>query len=102
AVALLACLWLWRVGQAAKQSLASGGRELEDLIGQFDLVRSGFTPSHWMTRGVMAAARGELANALLPLALVWSNGLVMYVIAAWIARRVYRPAFDRSAGGGQG
>ena len=99
---LLAAAWLWRVGQAAKASLVSGGRELDDLIGQFDLVRSGLAPSHWMTRGVMAAARGEFAEALVPLALVWSNGLVLYVVAAWLAKRLYRPAFDRHAGGGRG
>ena len=73
---------------AASGSTASGMRlrqvardqrpaNCDDLIGQFDLVRSGLAPSHWMTRGVMAAARGDLAGALLPLALVWSNGLLL-------------------------
>ena len=37
-----------------------------------------------MTRGVLAAARGELADALAPLALVWSNGLMLYLVAAAI------------------
>jgi len=50
-----------------------------------------------MTRGVMAAARGDLAETLLPLALVWSNGLVVYLLAAWIAKRVL-PSDVRSAG----
>ncbi len=94
--------WGVRVEEAARRSFNTQGRELDDLIGQFDLVRSGLAPSHWMTRGVMAAARGELSSAALPLALVWSNGLVVYVIAGWIARRVYRPGFDRLAGGGRG
>lgn len=95
-------IWLLRVSQAAKKSIVTGGRELDDLIGQFDLARSGLAPSHWMTRGVMAAARGDFAGALLPLALVWSNGLVLFVFAGWVAKRVYRPAFDRIAGGGRG
>jgi ABC-2 type transport system permease protein len=55
-----------------------------------------------MTRGVMAAARGDLPGALIPLAQVWSNGLVLFVAATWIARRVYRTAYDRFAGGGRG
>jgi ABC-2 type transport system permease protein len=100
--AVLVALWLWRVGQAAKNSLVSGGKELDDLIGQFDLARSSLAPSHWMTRGLMAAARCDVGEALLPLALVWSNGLLLYVLAAWVAKRVYRPAFDRLAGGGRG
>ena len=102
ALVLLAGAWLYRVGQAARKSLVSNGRELDDLIGQFDLARSGLTPSHWMTRGVMAAAREDFTGALLPLALVWSNGLVAYLVAAGIARRLYRPSFDRLAGLGRG
>lgn len=95
-------VWLYRVGLGIQRSFATGGRELDELIGRFDLLRSGFVPSHWMTRGVMAAARADPAGALLPLAQVWSNGLVLYVLAAWLAGRLYRPAYDRSAGGGRG
>jgi ABC-2 type transport system permease protein len=99
---VLAGVWLVRVGQEFRKSFASNGRELDDLIGQFDLVRSGLAPNHWMTRGLMAAARADLPGALLPLALIWSNGLLVYVVSAAVARRVYRPAFDWLAGGGRG
>jgi ABC-2 type transport system permease protein len=98
---VIAGVWLVRVGQAARKSLVTSGKELDELIGQFDLARSGLAPSHWMTRGVMAAAREDFPGAVLPLALVWSNGLVLYLAAAWTARRVYRPAFDRQAGSGR-
>jgi ABC-2 type transport system permease protein len=101
-VAALGAMWLYRVGIGIKKSFASNGRELNDLLGQFDLLRSSIAPSHWMTRGVMAAARGELVGALVPLAQVWSNGLVLFVLATWIARRVYRSAYDRFAGSGRG
>lgn len=101
-VAALVAVWLVRLGQGVRRSFMSQGRELDDLIGQFDLVRSWVAPSHWMTRGVLAAARGDLPGAMVPLALIWSNGLVMYVAAAALARRLYRPGFDRQAGGGRG
>jgi ABC-2 type transport system permease protein len=103
-LALLALggVWLVRIGYAARHTLVTDGRELDELVGQFDLIRSGVAPSHWMTRGVMAAARGDVVEALIPLALVWSNGLVVYLIAAWTAKRLYRTAFDRHAGGGRG
>ncbi len=94
-VALLLGAWMYRVSLGIKKSFATSGREVNDLIGQFDLLRSSIAPSHWMTRGVMAAARGEVGPALIPLAQVWSNGLLMFVIAAWIAKRTYRTAFDR-------
>ncbi|HEV3436859.1 MAG TPA: hypothetical protein VG122_05845 [Gemmata sp.] len=101
-VVALGTVWLYRVGIGFKKSFASNGRELNDLIGQFDLLRGGIAPSHWMTRGVMAAARGEIVGALVPLAQVWSNGLVLFVLATWIAKRVYRSAYDRFAGSGRG
>ena len=94
-VAAVAIFWLYRIAVGFKKSIATSGGELDDLIGQFDLLRSSVAPSHWMTRGVMAAARGDLAGALVPLAQVWSNGLVMFLVAAWIAKRVYRTAYDR-------
>ena len=95
-------VWLARIGYAARHALLNNGQELDELIGQFDLIRSGFAPSHWMTRGLMAAARGDIVEALVPLALVWSNGLIAFVVATWVAKRVYRTAFDRQAGGGRG
>jgi ABC-2 type transport system permease protein len=100
--AALILLWMYRVGVGLKKSLISSGRELDELINQFDLLRSGVTPSHWMTRGVMAAARDDLPGALVPLAQVWSNGLLLFVAATWIARRTYRTAYDRLAGSGRG
>jgi ABC-2 type transport system permease protein len=93
--------WGVRIARSARQTLVSGGRELDDLIGQFDVVRSGLAPSHWMTRGVLAAARGDVEETLTPLALVWSNGLLLSVAAAATARRLYRPGYDRLAGGGR-
>jgi ABC-2 type transport system permease protein len=94
-IAAGAAFWLYRIVLGFRHSIVSAGRELDDLIGQFDLLRSGVAPSHWMTRGVMAAARGDLAGALVPLAQVWSNGLLFFLVAAWIAKRVYRTAYDR-------
>lgn len=94
--------WGYRIIMGFRQSIISNGRELDDLIGQFDLLRSGIAPSHWMTRGVMAAARDDLVGALIPLAQVWSNGLLFFVLAAWIARRVYRTSYDRLSAFGRG
>ncbi|MCS7271916.1 MAG: hypothetical protein NZ703_12625, partial [Gemmataceae bacterium] len=62
---------------------------------QFAWIRSNLVPSRWMTRGVLAAARGDVWGAGLPLAQVWSNGTLLYVLAAWTAGRLYRTAYDR-------
>ena len=116
-VVAVAGFWLARIGLAAKRSLASGRtNDVEGLFDQFALTRHPLTPSHWMTESVMAAARPipddpdgrpaavreKASDVLTPLALLWSNGLLAYLAAAFAARRLYRTGFDRIAGGGRG
>jgi len=70
------------------------------LLGQLTFARAAWVPSHWMTRGLQSAARGDLAGTLYPTALVWSNGLVLYVLAAYVSSRWYRRGYNRLATGG--
>jgi ABC-2 type transport system permease protein len=49
---------------------------------------------------LQAAARGDAARSLFQLALVWSNGLFAYLIAAFTAKLLYRRGFNRLATGG--
>jgi ABC-2 type transport system permease protein len=95
-------VWLYRTSAASRAALTANNRDaLETFVGQFSLARNPVTPSHWMTSGLLAAARGENAReVLVPLALIWSNGLVAFLLAAFAAKRVYRTAYDRAAGGG--
>ncbi len=103
AAAGLVAVWLVRTGLAAKSTLATSKKnEVEGLIGQFALLQSPLTPSHWMTNGIMAAARGEVMNALVPLGMLWTNGLMLYLGAALLAKRFYRAGYDRVVGGGRG
>jgi ABC-2 type transport system permease protein len=99
----VAGVWLYRVSVAARSTLVTNQKDaLEGFVGQFALAQHPLTPSHWMTNGVLAAARGEFAGALVPLALLWSNGLMAYLLAAWTAGRVYRTGYDRITGAGRG
>jgi ABC-2 type transport system permease protein len=70
------------------------------LFGELSLLRSPLLPSHWISEGLLAAAVGDVAEALYYLALIWSNGLFLYVVTAWAAGRLYRPGFNRMASGG--
>jgi ABC-2 type transport system permease protein len=107
-VLVLAAWWIYRVlisTRSAMMDVNADGRPhsdaLEQLFGQLTFARGVLFPSHWMTRGLEAAARGELMSALYPLALVWSNGLFLYVVAAWISSRLYRRGYNRLATGGK-
>ncbi|HEY8505934.1 MAG TPA: hypothetical protein VIL46_15220 [Gemmataceae bacterium] len=97
----LAGIWGYRTIVLTR---ASTGRDaLETLVGQFALTQSALMPSHWMSRAVVLTARGDLADAMYPLALIWANGLFFYVGSAWLAGRLYRRGFNRlSTGSGRG
>ena len=99
---LMVGIWGYRFVMSARESLQTMQRnEVEGLLGQFALVRHPLMPSHWMTNGIMAASRGEAATMGRSLAKLWSNGLVVYLLGAWLASRIYRTAYDRIAGSGQ-
>jgi ABC-2 type transport system permease protein len=70
------------------------------LDSRFAFSRAPLMPSHWMTRGLQAAARGDLAGVAYPLALLWANGLMLYVVASYAAAKLYRRGYSRLATGG--
>ena len=103
-IVVVAGVWFYRTGMAAREAIMGRGSTdaLEGFVGQFGLAQHPLAPSHWMTNGIMAASRNEFGGAVRPLAALWSNGLMAYLVAAWTSARLYRPAYDRIAGGGRG
>src|SRR5262249_50251129 len=79
-------LWVSRLSLSARTAMVNPDA-LQRFLGRLTFVQGSLLPSHWMARGLEAAARGEIIGAAYPLALVWSNGLFLYVLAAWTARR---------------
>jgi ABC-2 type transport system permease protein len=78
-----------------------GDREwLNQVFGAVALVRAPLVPSHWIAQGLKAAALGDLGATVYYLALIWSNGLFLYVLTAWVAGRLYRRGFNRVVTGG--
>jgi ABC-2 type transport system permease protein len=106
AVLVAAGAWVYRVSWAARAPLEN--REMvNQLLGKLGFSRGSLVPSHWMTRGLQAAAQGAPLRtplgepgALYYLALVWGNGLFLYVLTTWLARRLYRRGYNRLATGG--
>jgi ABC-2 type transport system permease protein len=72
---------------------------LSRLLDRFSFAQNLGVPSHWMTRGLQAAGRGALGRSCYYLALVWSNGLLLYVLAAGLSTRLYRRGYNRVATG---
>jgi ABC-2 type transport system permease protein len=89
---------IYRLVRTARD--AANVEPVQQLIGQLDFARSAFMPTHWISDGLLAAARHEPGAAFYDLALIWSNGLLLYVFTAWVAGRLYRRGFNRLATGG--
>jgi ABC-2 type transport system permease protein len=100
ALAAVGAVQGYRVFNSAVRTDVTDRDAVSGLLGQLTFTRTAWVPSHWMTRGLQAAARGDLKETAYPLALVWSNGLVSYLIAAWAAGRLYRRGFNRLSTGG--
>jgi ABC-2 type transport system permease protein len=99
-LALAGAYWLYRVVMLAKSRHGNPDREaLEQFFDMFALATGQLSPSRWMSRGLLALARGDTAGTLLPLCLLWSHALGLYVLAAYLAKRIYRRGFNRISGG---
>ena len=102
----LGAWWFYRA--AASTGRMPENREMVNrLLGRLDLSQTLFAPTHWMTRGLQLAGQGHLLRtprgtpgSLYYLALLWSNGLLFYVLTTWAAARLYRRGFNRVATGG--
>jgi ABC-2 type transport system permease protein len=99
AVALLLGLWVFGMVRDAQQ-YQEGREAVHHLLAHFTFAGAALTPSHWAARGLQAAARGEAGRSLFQLALLWSNGLFAYLIAAFAAKLLYRRGYNRLAAGG--
>jgi ABC-2 type transport system permease protein len=99
----LAGAWVYRALAEARtdfKTLAVMTETASTLLNRFSFARSAWLPSAWVARGLQAAGRGDVAGAGYYLALVWSNGLMLYLLATAAAGRLYRRGFNRLTTGG--
>jgi ABC-2 type transport system permease protein len=93
-------LW-WMVTRLwpATGQLLRGGNGFGDLLGELGQLRGLFPPARWTAEGFRAAANGEMVATWYYLALVWSNGLILYVAVTWLSGRLYRRGHNLLASG---
>lgn len=97
---VLVSVFAWGVSAARSAWRGSFQRaSMERLLEQSSAATNPLLPSHWMARGLMAAARAEPGEAFFQLALVSSNGLALYLATTWAAGRLYRRGYNRLATG---
>jgi ABC-2 type transport system permease protein len=93
-----AAYWIYRlisIGLLRRRSIAAEHKALEQVFDMFALAQGQFAPSRWLSRSLMAIARGDLSAALMPTLLLWSHALLLYLLAAYLAKKLYRRGFNR-------
>ena len=95
--------YIWRMvleSRTLGRSSHADSETANTILQRISFARSLWLPSGWVSRGILAAARRDLAATAWYLGLVWSNGLFLYLVAAALAKRLYRRGFNRIATGG--
>jgi ABC-2 type transport system permease protein len=100
---LVFAVWIYRIIQASPAALwRDEMREaVTRLLSYFNFTRNPLAPSHWVSLGLRRLVRGEWATALYYLALIWSNGLFLYLIVSAASRWLYRRGYNRITTGGE-
>jgi ABC-2 type transport system permease protein len=72
---------------------------LDALLNRLAFSQHPLLPSRWMSAGLIGAARGEWSIALFYLMVTAANAALAYLLAAVIARDMYRASYSRVQGG---
>jgi ABC-2 type transport system permease protein len=96
-------LWIYRLYHAtsSEQWREETREAVTSLLSYFRFTRNPLAPSHWVSLGLRRILRGEVDVSLKYLALVWANGLFLYLIAAATSRAMYRRGYNRLTTGGE-
>lgn len=91
--------WMYQGIMAARE--VNSSEPINQLLDQLAFAQSDWMPNHWMAEGLVLAARGAWQESLFRLALLWSNGLFLYVVTAFLASRLYRRGYNLLATGSE-
>jgi ABC-2 type transport system permease protein len=86
-----------RIWQTPGDLLTTGW--LDGLLDRLEFSRHPLWPSRWVSSGLIAAVRGDWSTGLFYLGVVAANAGLAYLIAAVVARDLYRLGYGRVQGG---
>ena len=66
----------------------------QEMLDRLEFTQHRLLPSWWLSSGLLEAARNELAESVLFLALMISNALFFNQLSVWTAAAIFRPAYS--------
>lgn len=107
AAAVVAAVWFgWSMLSTVRPDSMSAAW-FEETFARLAITEQKLFPSWWLSSGLIEAARpgangserwAALAESLKFLALLVANGMLLQLMAGWLARRAYRLGFSQLAG----
>ncbi len=71
---------------------------LDSLLGRISFCQNALLPSRWMSKGLVETAKGNWPQGMFYLAVIAGHAGVLYLLAAVVARDLYRTAYSRVQG----
>jgi len=99
-LALAFALLVFRIVGGAGLFTMGSKAWFESILAELATLGAGLVPIHWISLGIVAAGRGEWVEMFYYLLLLWSNGLMLWLVTLWAARKLYRRGFNRVTTGG--
>ena len=93
-------VWLYLLFARSSHLLFDTRDWFGNLVGGLAIFQNPWMPAHWIAHGLQSAAIREPSTMAYYLAMVWANGLFLYVITAWLAKKLYRRGYNRVITGG--
>ena len=90
-------LFGFRIWRTPGEALTS--EWLDGLLGRLEFSRHPLWPSRWMSSGLVASVRGDWSTGLFYLGVVSAHAGLAYLLAAVVARDLYRLGYGRVQGG---
>ncbi len=84
---------IWRMPHELSNDWLAG------LLSRLEFSRHPLWPSRWMSAGLVASARGDWETGLFYLGIVSAHAALAYLVAAVVARDLYRLGYSRVQGG---
>ncbi len=92
-----ACFVFWRVWRTPGEAMT---REwLDALLTRLEFSQNKLLPSRWLSKGLLDSGRGQTWSGLFYLMVTTAHAGLAYLVAAVVARDLYRRGYSRVQGG---
>ncbi len=88
----------YRVWKTPSEALSA--EWLNTMLQRLEFSTNSVLPSRWMATGILSTARGNVSDGLFYLMVTAANGALAYLVAAMVARDLFRSGYQRAIGSG--